>query len=293
MRGRGAPGDLRARAEAGRGAAARDAHQAVPHGDRRSTSTAAPSGSSRSRTCSRRSSGEIADEYDVEMPAVEHLRRRLAAGPGAHADRRGERGARHGAARHGVGHRRRARLQPPRVTCPRRARRCASRASSSAPSGCRVTASSSVRITPLASTADDAERRARESVDRSPARDASDRSAPGSSRSSGDPTSGSRRSSTASSAPRSRSSPTARRPRARRSAACAPRPTSQLVLLDTPGIHKPRTLLGERTNDRARSTLAEVDVVCLLVEATGDHRSRRPVRRRARAAGRRRRRSSW
>ena len=44
-------------------------------------------------------------------------------------------------------------------------------------------------------------------------------------------------------------------------------PTSQLVLLDTPGIHKPRTLLGERTNDRARATLAEVDVVCLLVEA--------------------------
>src|SRR5882724_4449686 len=44
-------------------------------------------------------------------------------------------------------------------------------------------------------------------------------------------------------------------------------PTSQLVLLDTPGIHKPRTLLGERTNARARATLAEVDVVCLLVEA--------------------------
>jgi GTP-binding protein Era len=45
-------------------------------------------------------------------------------------------------------------------------------------------------------------------------------------------------------------------------------PTSQLVLLDTPGIHKPRTLLGERTNDRARSTLAEVDAVCLLIEAS-------------------------
>jgi GTP-binding protein Era len=44
-------------------------------------------------------------------------------------------------------------------------------------------------------------------------------------------------------------------------------PASQLVLLDTPGIHKPKTLLGERTNDRARSTLAEVDVICLLVEA--------------------------
>ena len=45
-------------------------------------------------------------------------------------------------------------------------------------------------------------------------------------------------------------------------------PTSQLVLLDTPGIHKPRTLLGERTNDRARATLEEVDAVCLLIEAT-------------------------
>jgi len=46
-------------------------------------------------------------------------------------------------------------------------------------------------------------------------------------------------------------------------------PSWQLVLLDTPGIHKPRTLLGERTNDRARATLGEVDAVCLLIEATG------------------------
>lgn len=44
--------------------------------------------------------------------------------------------------------------------------------------------------------------------------------------------------------------------------------TSQLVLLDTPGLHKPRTELGERTNQRARATLAEVDVVCQLVDAT-------------------------
>jgi GTP-binding protein Era len=43
--------------------------------------------------------------------------------------------------------------------------------------------------------------------------------------------------------------------------------TSQLVFLDTPGIHKPRTPLGERTNARARATLDEVDVVCLVVEA--------------------------
>jgi GTPase len=43
--------------------------------------------------------------------------------------------------------------------------------------------------------------------------------------------------------------------------------TSQIVLLDTPGVHRPRTALGERTNERARGTLREVDVICLLVEA--------------------------
>jgi GTP-binding protein Era len=42
---------------------------------------------------------------------------------------------------------------------------------------------------------------------------------------------------------------------------------SQIVFLDTPGIHRPRTLLGERTNSRALGTLGEVDVVCFLVEA--------------------------
>lgn len=46
-------------------------------------------------------------------------------------------------------------------------------------------------------------------------------------------------------------------------------PTSQIVFVDTPGLHRPRTLLGERTNERARATLAEVDVVCVVVEATG------------------------
>ena len=38
-------------------------------------------------------------------------------------------------------------------------------------------------------------------------------------------------------------------------------PTSQLVLVDTPGLHKPRTLLGERLNDLVRETLLNVDVV--------------------------------
>jgi GTP-binding protein Era len=46
-------------------------------------------------------------------------------------------------------------------------------------------------------------------------------------------------------------------------------PTSQIVFLDTPGLHKPRTMLGERTNQRALATLREVDVVCHVVDATG------------------------
>jgi GTPase len=36
---------------------------------------------------------------------------------------------------------------------------------------------------------------------------------------------------------------------------------TQLVLVDTPGLHKPRTLLGERLNDLVRRTLLEVDVI--------------------------------
>lgn len=39
------------------------------------------------------------------------------------------------------------------------------------------------------------------------------------------------------------------------------RPYAQLVLVDTPGLHRPRTLLGERLNDLVRDTLSEVDVV--------------------------------
>jgi GTPase len=39
------------------------------------------------------------------------------------------------------------------------------------------------------------------------------------------------------------------------------RPDAQLVLVDTPGLHRPRTLLGERLNDLVRTTWAEVDVV--------------------------------
>jgi GTP-binding protein Era len=45
------------------------------------------------------------------------------------------------------------------------------------------------------------------------------------------------------------------------------RPEGQAVLVDTPGLHKPRTLLGQRLNDLVRGTLAEVDLVVQLVDA--------------------------
>ena len=47
------------------------------------------------------------------------------------------------------------------------------------------------------------------------------------------------------------------------------RPGVQAVFCDTPGIHKPRTLLGERLNRTARATLGDMDVVLFLVEADG------------------------
>ncbi|MCW2713337.1 MAG: GTP-binding protein Era-like-protein [Frankiales bacterium] len=45
------------------------------------------------------------------------------------------------------------------------------------------------------------------------------------------------------------------------------RPDAQLVLVDTPGLHKPRTLLGQRLNDIVRETYASVDVICFCVTA--------------------------
>ncbi|MGD3107326.1 MULTISPECIES: GTPase Era [unclassified Streptomyces] len=45
------------------------------------------------------------------------------------------------------------------------------------------------------------------------------------------------------------------------------RPDAQLVLVDTPGLHKPRTLLGERLNDVVRTTWSEVDVIGFCLPA--------------------------
>lgn len=45
------------------------------------------------------------------------------------------------------------------------------------------------------------------------------------------------------------------------------RDDGQLILIDTPGLHKPRTVLGERLNDLVRSTWTEVDTVGLCLPA--------------------------
>ncbi|WP_232835510.1 GTPase Era [Actinocorallia populi] len=45
------------------------------------------------------------------------------------------------------------------------------------------------------------------------------------------------------------------------------RPSAQLVIVDTPGLHRPRTLLGERLDSLVRGTLTEVDVIGFCVPA--------------------------
>ncbi|MGH9078981.1 MAG: GTPase Era, partial [Acidimicrobiales bacterium] len=47
------------------------------------------------------------------------------------------------------------------------------------------------------------------------------------------------------------------------------RPSAQVVFVDTPGLHKPRSALGTRMNESASSSLEDVDVVVAVVEATG------------------------
>ena len=45
-------------------------------------------------------------------------------------------------------------------------------------------------------------------------------------------------------------------------------PESQLVFVDTPGLHKPVTALGERVNATALDSVTDVDVVCLVIDCT-------------------------
>ncbi|MDQ1394683.1 MAG: GTPase [Acidimicrobiaceae bacterium] len=42
----------------------------------------------------------------------------------------------------------------------------------------------------------------------------------------------------------------------------------QVVFVDTPGIHKPRTTLGQRLNDTAQAAVGDVDVVLFMIDAT-------------------------
>ena len=42
---------------------------------------------------------------------------------------------------------------------------------------------------------------------------------------------------------------------------------AQIILVDTPGLHRPRTLLGQRLNHLVENTLGEVDVIGLCIPA--------------------------
>jgi len=46
------------------------------------------------------------------------------------------------------------------------------------------------------------------------------------------------------------------------------RPGAELIIIDTPGLHRPHTLLGERLDSLVRATLTEVDVIGFCVPAT-------------------------
>jgi GTP-binding protein Era len=61
------------------------------------------------------------------------------------------------------------------------------------------------------------------------------------------------------------------------------RPGGQIVLVDTPGLHKPKSLLGRRLNDVVRDTLSDVDVIVFCIPAdqpvgTGDRFIARQLR---------------
>ena len=57
-----------------------------------------------------------------------------------------------------------------------------------------------------------------------------------------------------------------RRPGTQCAASCTA-PDAQLIIVDTPGLHRPRTLLGQRLNDVVEATLADVDVIGFCLPA--------------------------
>lgn len=46
-----------------------------------------------------------------------------------------------------------------------------------------------------------------------------------------------------------------------------PRPDAQIIVVDTPGLHRPRTLLGERLNEVVKDTYADMDLIGLTIPA--------------------------
>ena len=65
---------------------------------------------------------------------------------------------------------------------------------------------------------------------------------------------------------------TANKPQTTRLAirAIANRENSQIIFIDTPGIHKPKSKLSETMVDTAMSSLKDVDVILFLIEATSN-----------------------
>lgn len=45
------------------------------------------------------------------------------------------------------------------------------------------------------------------------------------------------------------------------------RPEAQIIMVDTPGLHRPRTLLGERLNEMVKESYADVDLICITIPA--------------------------
>ncbi|MFC5939331.1 GTPase Era [Corynebacterium choanae] len=45
------------------------------------------------------------------------------------------------------------------------------------------------------------------------------------------------------------------------------RPNAQIIVVDTPGLHRPRTLLGERLNEMVKDTYSDVDVIAVTIPA--------------------------
>ena len=254
-----------------------------------STSTAAPPGSSRWRTCSRRSSARSPTSTTSRSPAVEQLADGALRVPGPHADRRGQRGARRRAARRRSGTRSAGSCSTCSATCPTRARRVRVPGPRvPRPSGCRAGGSCRCCITPVATADDDADDARRTPARRSAVASAVTRDVPLGVRHARRPAQ--RREVDAREPDRRHEGRDRLRPAAddahARSAGCAPRPTPRSCCSTRrASTSRARCSASAPTSGRV-ATLAEVDVVCLARRGERADRPRRPVRRRARAAGR-------